>query len=331
MISKESLIYLQKKSVVCYMRAITSLSIFLSFGLLLTACNTKVTKEKPPSTDKLDVTTVKGIRYTEVKRRFSNGLSFDTTGFQQEPSWIIQFESADTVLAYDPAQKIMQGFHLHHDHADVFNFAKEWFRFKLISKDSLVFQRLQVSKKEIADDIRSDVNMTFYADDYIKNKLKTTAEKLQRPSKADTVFVNEMVARANKYPENRDSVFAGRKIASLRPRDNRITVERLSSVDKLNGKTEAYDYLYPRYKLVIPDAYKDFAYEFNVLVDEKGKLQLGYFFTNLPEFRETRKKVLAGITSVYLQNLLIIKSGSTLGIPHASEITVDVTGRKREE
>ena len=180
----------------------------------------------------------------------------------------------------------------------------------------------------IADDIRSDVNMTFYADDYIKNKLKTTAEKLQRPSKADTIFIAEMVARANKYPENRDSVFAGRQVASLRPRDNRITVERLSNVDKLNGITESYDYLYPHYKLVIPDAYKDFAYQFNVLVDEKGKLKLGYFFTNLPEFRETRKKVLAGITSVYLQNLLIIKPGSTLGIPHASEITVDVTGRK---
>lgn len=310
------------------MRAITSLSIFISFSLLLTACNTKAKKEKLPEHVKLDVTPVKGIRYTEVKRRFSNGLSFDTTGFQQEPSWIIQFKSADTVLAYDPAQKIMQPFHLHHDHADVFNFAKEWFRFKLISKDSLVFQRLQVNKKEIADDIRSDVNMTFYADDYIKNKLKTTAGKLQQPSKADTLFIAEMVAKATQYPDQRDSVFAGRQVVSLRPRDNRITVERLSSVDKLNGRTEAYDYLYPQYKLVIPDAYKEFAYEFNVLVDEKGKMRLSYFFTNLPEFRETRKKVLEGIISVYLQNLLIIKPGSTLGVPHTSEITVDVVGRK---
>ncbi|RAJ34300.1 hypothetical protein LY11_01192 [Pedobacter cryoconitis] len=328
MISKESLIYLQEKSVVCYMKAITSLSIFVSFSLLLTACNTKAKKEKLPEHVQLDVTPVKGIRYTEVKRRFSNGLSFDTTGFQQEPSWIIQFRSADTVLAYDPAQKIMQPFHLHHDHADVFNFAKEWFRFKLISKDSLVFQRLQVNKKEIADDIRSDVNMTFYADDYIKNKLKTTAEKLQRPSKADTLFIAEMVAKATRYPDQRDSVFAGRQVVSLRPRDNRITVERLSSVDKLNGRTEAYDYLYPKYKLVIPHAYKEFAYGFNVLVDEKGKMRLSYFFTNLPEFRETRKKVLEGIISVYLQNLLIIKPGSTLGVPHTSEITVSVVGRK---
>jgi len=312
------------------MRAISSLSIAFGSGIiLLAACSSGSKKEKHIPENKLDVTTVKGIRYTEVKRRFSNGLSFDTAGFQQEPSWIIQFRSADTVLAYDPGQKIMQPFFLHHDHASVFNFAKEWFRFKLISRDSLVFQRLQVTKKEIADDIRSDVNMTFYADDYIKNKLKTTAEKLQRPSRADTLFIRQMVARANKYPDNRDSVFAGRQPALLLPRDNRITVERLSGVDKLNGITESYDYLYPRYKLVIPDAYKDFAYEFNVLVDEKGKLTLGYFFTNLPEFRETRKKVLAGITSVYLQNLLLIKPGSTLGIPHASEITVTVTGRKR--
>ncbi|PIH05056.1 hypothetical protein CS542_00120 [Pedobacter sp. IW39] len=31
----------------------------------------------------MDVTPVKGIRYTEVKRRFSNGLSFDTSGFSR--------------------------------------------------------------------------------------------------------------------------------------------------------------------------------------------------------------------------------------------------------
>lgn len=310
------------------MRSITSLLIIVSSGLLLIACNGKPAKKKPEPKTRLDLSPVMGIRYTEVKRRFSNGLSFDTMGFQQEPSWIIQFKKADTVLAYDPRQKIMQGFYLQYDHADVYNFAKEWFRFKLISKDSLVFQRLQVTRKEIASDVRSDVNMTFYSDEYIKNKLHTTPGLLQRPTKADTLFISSLVAQANRNPANTDSVFAARQIVQLSPLDNRCTVEFLSGIDKLNGKTEAYDYLYPRYKIVIPGAYKDFAYEFNILVDEHGKLQLGKFFTNLPEYRETRKKVLAGITSVYLQNLLKIKPGSTLGMPHASEVTVTVTGRK---
>ena len=310
------------------MRVITSLLISISSGLLLIACNAKPVKEKPLPKTRLDLSDITGIRYTEVKRRFSNGLSFDTMGFEQEPSWIIELKNADTILAYDPAQKIMQGFHLHYDHGDVYNFAKEWFRFKLISKDSLVFQRLQVTKKVIADDIRSDVNMTFYADAYIKNKLHTDAAKIQRPTKADTLFIREMADRANRNPQNTDSVFAARQVATLTALDNRITVERLSSVDRLNGRTEAYDYLYPRYKIVIPNAYKDFAYEFNVMVDEKGKLHLGKFFTNLPEYREVRKKVLAGITSVYLENLLKVNPGSTLGIAHASEVTVNVTGRK---
>jgi hypothetical protein len=306
----------------------SSLLMIVSSGLLLVACNGKPGKEKPRPKTRLDLSPITGIRYTEVKRRFSNGLSFDSMGFQQEPSWIIQLKNADTMMAYDPGKKIMQGFYLQYDHGDVYNFAKEWFRFKLISKDSLVFQRLQVTRKEIAADIRSDVNMTFYANSYIKNVLHTNAEKLQRPTKADTAFISKLVARANRNPDKTDSVFAARQVAVLSPLDNRITVERLSSVDPLNGKTQAYDYLYPKYRLVIPDAYKDFAYEFNILVDEKGKLRLGNFFTNLPEFREVRKKVLAGITSVYLQNLLKIKPGSTLGMPHTSEVTVTVTGRK---
>jgi hypothetical protein len=46
----------------------------------------------------------------------------------------------------------------------------------------------------------------------------------------------------------------------------------------------------------------------------------------IPEYYEVRKKVLEGIIEVYLQNLLVVKPGTTLGIPHASLITVSVKG-----
>ena len=122
-------------------------------------------EEKPKERLKFDE--ILGIRYTEVKRRFSNNLSFNELGFQQEPSWIIEFKSQDTVLAYSPVKKKMLPFFLMYDHGDVYNFAKEFFRIKKISKDSLVFQRLHVEKKKISSDIKSDVNMTFYANSYI--------------------------------------------------------------------------------------------------------------------------------------------------------------------
>lgn len=295
--------------------------------VLLQACQQETPAKKETPDFKSAIQTVKGIRYTEVKRRFSNGLSFDTTGFQQEPSWIIEFYSADTILAWDPAKQQMQGFHLHYDHQDVYNFAKEWFRFRLISKDSLVFQRLQVNSKAIATDIRSDVNMTFYSDPYIRKSGKS-ASVLQQPSSADTSFIRQMIARAARNPTQADSVFAARIPVQLIPKDKRIQVEKISTVDKLNGRTEAYDYLYPRFRIVIPGAYKEFGYEFNLLVDEKGRMRLGKFFMNMEEFRENRTKVLQGIIDVYLANLLIIKPGTTLGLPHSSEITVSVKGKK---
>jgi hypothetical protein len=312
------------------LKPILLLSLF-SFCVLLYSCNesdsaVKTTKAAPKA--RLSFESIKGITYEEVKRRFSNGLSFDTLGFQQEPSWIIQFVADDSVRAYSPQKKAMQGFHLHYDHGDVYNFAKEWFRIKSISKDSVTMQRLFVSNKEIARDIRSDVNLTFYAQDYIKNTLKTTAEELRRPTARDTAFIRKLSARANRNPTNRDSVFAGRQPVQLIPKSKLISVEKISSVDELNGKTQAYDYLYPSYRIVIQKAYKDFGYTFTVLVDEKGKLNLGTFSGHIPEYYEVRKKVLEGIISVYLQNLLTIKPGTTLGIPHASEITVSVKGVK---
>ena len=312
------------------LKSIFLLSIF-SFCVFFYSCNqseSAVKTHKTAPKTRLSFESIKGIKYEEVKRRFSNGLSFDTLGFQQEPSWIIQFMANDSVMAYSPQKKAMQGFHLHYDHGDVYNFAKEWFRIKSISKDSIVMQRLYVSNKEIAKDIRSDVNLTFYAQDYIKNTLKTTPSVLQRPTARDTAFIRELAGRANRNPAHRDSVFAGRQPVELIPKSKLISVKKISSVDELNGKTPAYDYLYPRYRIVIEKAYKDFGYTFTVLVDENGKMHLGTFSGHIPEYHDVRKKVLEGIISVYLQNLLIIKPGTTLGIPHGSEIALSVKGVK---
>lgn len=295
------------------------------------SCNSVSREEQRKSTRTLSFESIKGIKYYEVKRRFSTGLSFNEMGFQQEPSWIIQFHSSDSILAYSPQKLKMQGFHLHYDHGDVYNFAKEWFRIKKISKDSLLMQRLQLTKREIAKDIRSDVNITYYAEDYIKKTLKTTPEQLQKPSLADTLYIRGLSDRSNRNPANRDSAFAGRQPVSLLPKSNMISVEKVNTVDKLNGKTEAYDYLFPRYRINITRAYQDFGYDFSVIVDASGKMHLGTFRSPLPENYEPRKKTLEAIINVYLQNLLKITPGKTLGIAHSSEINLSVSGRKAEK
>lgn len=295
--------------------------------LLISSC-TSSSKESPKFRGRLSFDSIMGIKYYEVKRRFSNGLSFNELGFQQEPSWIIQFKDPDTVQAYSPQFSRMQSFYFHYDHGDVYNFAKEWFRIKKISKDSLVFQRLHVKGREISSDIRSDVNMIWYSEDYIKNTLKTTATELQRPTKADTLYIKQLSEKANRNPDNLDSAFAGRQPVQLTPMSSMISVRKLSSVDKLSGKTEAFDYLFPEYRIDIVKAYDDFGYEFSAVVDEKGRIHLGKFNVSDAENYEPRKKTLEAIINVYLQNLLKITPGETLGIQHSSEIKLIITGRK---
>lgn len=298
------------------------------FVLFLFSCQSPTNEERRNSTRELSFDSIKGIKYHEVKRRFSTGLSFNEMGFQQEPTWIIQFHSNDSILAYSPEKQKMQGFHLHYDHGNVYNFAKEWFRIKKISKDSLLLQRLNLTKREISKDIRSDVNITYYAEDYIKNKLKTTPELLQRPTAADTAYIRKLAAKSNRNPSNADSAFAGRQPVQFHPLSNMIRVEKLNTVDKLNGKTEAYDYLFPRYRIDIDRAYQDFGYEFSVIVDAQGKMYLGKYGPVLPENKEARKKTLEAIINVYLMNLLKITPGKTLGIPHSSEINLVLAGKK---
>lgn len=286
----------------------------------------KIEEEIPQ--ERLNFDHIIGIRYTEVRRRFSNGLSFDKIGFQQEPSWIIEFQSNDTVRAYSPVKKRMLPFFLQYDHGSVYNFAKEYFRIKKVTKDSLVFQRLQVNRKEIDNGIKSDVNMIFYADSYIKNVLKTTAEQLQKPNKADTAFIRMLAERSNQAPLDTNKTFAGRQPAQFISLSPLLSVEKKSTVDEFSGRTEAFDYLFPKYRIEIKKAYQDFAYDMKVIVDAKGKIHLVSFFNSLPELQESRRKIIKSIIDIYLMNLTKVIPGTTLGMPHSSEINLVVVGKK---
>ncbi|RZK81725.1 MAG: hypothetical protein EOO92_04350 [Pedobacter sp.] len=305
---------------------------FLSITLFISGCSDP---EKDRAIDReerygkqLDFSSIFGIKYIEVKRRFSTGLSFNEMGFQQEPTWIIQFKSNDTVMAWSPQKLRMQPFYLLFDHGDVYNFAKEYFRIKKISKDSLLFQRLHLKGKEISSDIRSDVNIVYYSEDYIKNTLKTTAEILQRPTAADTAYIKKLTAISNKEPANPKKAFAGRKPVVFTPSSSSVKVKKISTVDRLMGRTESYDYLFPTYRIEINKAYKDFAYEISAVVDAQGKINLTDLFFIEKEFKASRIKTVEAIIDVYLKNLVKVTPGETLGIPHSSEIKLIIVGKK---
>lgn len=302
---------------------IKKILVWFCIGFALSACNNG-SKTTNPTLRDFQFEKVKGIRFEEVKRRFKTGLSFNNEGFMQKPSWIIEVAKEDTMMAWSPQKKRMQAFHLQYDHGNLYNFAAEYFKVKLISKDSLVLQRVQVEGRLVAKDFRSDVNMTFYAQSYIKNQLKTTAATLQKPSPADTAFIKKRCAEVNAHP---DSAFAGTEPVQFTSKSKIINVTKISNVDKLNNKTEAYDYLFPEYRVVIDRAYKDFAYGIVAVVNYQGKIKVTKVLGVLPETEENKKVMMQGVADVYLKNLLTVKPASTLGFVHNSQITINVVGK----
>ncbi len=289
-------------------------------------------KKASPSDEQisdLTFTDVIGIRYFEVKRRFKNDLSFNKDGFQQEPSWIIEVKKRDSIMVYSPSKKAMETVYLQFDHKRVYNFMREFFRVKIITKDSLVLQRLHVDGKIIAgdDDYRSEVYCTYYSKDYIQNRLKTTVELLQKPSRADSLFISALSEKTFKDPGNPEIAFAARQPAVFLANSKNVTAQKISSIDPLNKRNTSVDYLYPIYRLRINKSYKTFNFSFSVIVDAWGKLHVNRVDGVLKEDLPYRKKLLEGITSVYLQNLFFIKPGSTLGIKHSSEVSLQVSGK----
>ncbi len=280
-------------------------------------------QKKRPSLKKLV-----GRKYVEYRREFDNGKSFNYFGFQLEPEWVMHFLSEDSVEIYSPSRRKYLHYKIYFDHDSVFNMAREWLRIKTISEDSLAFQLLQVQDRAISRE-RSNVYMRFYSESYIRTRLKVDPELLKRPSKADTGYIRGLAAKANRNPGNIDSSFAARQPVEFVSRTSAINVSRTSGTGDYIKRSRADVYLYPEYYISIRGAYKDFDYSFSVLVDDKGEIRLGNFLTS-EEFRASRRKVLEGIIKVYLQRYLIVKPGTTLGIPHTSELTIHLKGRQKD-
>lgn len=296
---------------------------------LFVGCESNQKSESKVKRAESEFAKVDGIRFFEAKRRFRNGLSFNKDGFQHEPTWVIQFKAPDTMLAYSPEKRGMEAFYLLFDHGQVYNFAREFFRAIAITKDSLVLQRLQVNGKVIAgdDDVRSDVYSTYYSQEYIEKTLKTTIGELQRPTRADTLFIRKLAAQTDRDPANPNVAFAAREPVVFKPKGKFVTVEKISTIDKTNHRTNSYDYMYPQYKIQILKSYKKFSYSFSLIVDSNGKMYVNRVDGVMPEDLPPRKRLLQGITDVYLKNLFLVVPGKTLGIPHSSEITVYLDGK----
>jgi len=266
-----------------------------------------------------------GVDFYEVRRSFDNGLAYDSIGFVQEAEWHVKFTREDAIQIYVPGSDSSFNFEITHDHDSFFHFARESWKVVDLNRDSLMLQRLSLDGLRV-NKMRSNVYMRFYAKAHLSGLGKSLA-RLREPRQQDTLFVQEMVHRANRNLGNVDSSYSSKNYPKLSSNSEMLEIERrqYDSLELLS-QSSAYAYLYPEYDITIHRAYKDFYYTFSVLVGPDGKLRLGEFFV-MPEFEESRRRVLGGIIDVYLQNLLDIIPASTLGLPHNSVVYLRVRGQ----
>lgn len=299
-------------------------ALLIVFGCYLLGCarmaNDEANDPRRPSFEP-----IVGVDFYEVRRSFDNGLAYDSIGFVQEAEWHVKFTREDAIQIYVPGSDSSFNFEITHDHDSFFHFARESWKVIDLNRDSLMLQRLSLDGLRV-NKMRSNVYMRFYAKDYL-NGLGQSLIKLREPRRQDTLFVQEMVRRANRNLDNVDSSYSSKNYPKLASKSEILEIER-RQYDSLQliSQSSAYAYLYPEYDITIHRAYKDFYHTFSVLVGPDGKLRLGKFFV-MPEFVESRRRVLEGIMDVYLQNLLDITPASTLGLPHNSVVYLRVRGK----
>jgi hypothetical protein len=269
---------------------------------------------------------VAGIYYTEVRRSFESGLIFNEYGYQLEPVWRMKFLSDNQASVYDPDRKKFFNFQVTLDHDSLFNVSGTWLKAMNISKDSLKFQVLKVEGKTVYY-VKSNVFMTFYADDYIKNVLHTSPEELKKPQRRDTLFAKKRIAKVN---DSLDGTFSARTPPGLKSTSPRVSVVKENvQADIMNRFDKSDEYMYPEYTVTVNKAYEDFSYKVVVIVDTKGDMHfLWSLIAIMPEFKESTIHAIKGIIDGYLKTYVQVTPGTTLGILHNCSVTLNLVGHK---
>jgi hypothetical protein len=294
----------------------------LTISAIITACG-----PNKPEKSKISFKSVEGITFLEVSRKQNNGLSFNEYGFRLVPDWRLRFVSADSAALYSPVKNKFFNFPLALGTDSVFNIAHAFLKMKVMSKDSLVFLLLEAQGDSI-NLHKSRVTMKLYSEDFIKNKLHTDAAVLQRPSKRDTAFVRDLVNKANK--DFKKAFAASQPVQLISTNPNLAVVKQKAKPSLLDNKYSTDDdYLNPTYDIVIHKAYQDFDYPFEATIDSAGSWHYNKPLVGFLDDKEAEAsfiRVSTGIMNTYLKLFLTTVPGQTLGMKHASIISVRVRG-----
>lgn len=299
----------------------------LIFWLLATACSQPAPKQAVKQKPQASFKKVWGVDYTEVRRYFNTGYSFNEKGYELDPNWRFSFPSDDSVRIYNPKRKMFVVAPVTFDHDSVFNIAWAYMRLKMLTRDSLIFQVLKVSDKVI-DNENSNVYITVYSNDYIRNVLHKNPLDMQVFTRKDSLFIKRKVAEAT---ADHHKAFAARKMAQIKSASPLVTVEQVINDDRADTDNDGppIDYLSPEFNITIHKAYDDFNYYFTIYVDEKGQMEFAKSMVPLdPAFAESYPRIMKGLVNGYMKAYLKVKPGTTLGIPHTSEVIVYVKGIK---
>jgi hypothetical protein len=301
-----------------------TIKLFLLFfvPVIFAGCGPKK-KEK----SKISFKSVQGITYLEVSRLQKNGLSYNEYGFHLSPDWKLRFVSEDSAALYSPVKKQYLNFPLALGTDSVFNTAHAFLKMKHLSKDSLVLELLEATGDSINLN-KSRVTMRLFSEDYIKNKLHTDIATLQRPSRKDSLYVKGLVAKANKDIKK---AFAASQPVQLISKNTNVSVEKRKAKPSYidNNFSTDDDYLNPVYDIKINKAYQDFNYSFEATVDSIGVWHYNkplIVFMGDADAEKNYIKVSTGIMNTYLKLFLKTVPGQTLGMKHASIISVNVRG-----
>ena len=305
------------------------LTILLVYATIIIGCsnnNPNIVKHNGEK-DLISFKSIKGISYTEINRRLKNGLSFSEYGYQLEPQWKVNFVSDDSVSIYSPIKKRFFNFPLTRGYDSVFNTARTWLKVRKMSKDSLVLEMLKAEGDSV--DIKgAGIYMTFYADNYVKNVLRSDTTILKRVSRKDSLFIKSLVIKAN---TDIKKAFAARQPVAFISKSPSVKVEKWKAEgDLFNNFDTSDDYFNPTFNITINKAYTNFYYSFSVYVDDKGQMHYGEpLIAFLGEsLREQYIHESQAVMNSYLKYYLQVTPGKTLNMPHTSLIKIHVEGSR---
>ncbi len=263
--------------------------------------------------------------WVEVRRTYPNGYVYNEAGQKIAPDLTLQIISSDSLKLYSKSSGYNNWVHFSFFNDSILNIARDYYKVKKLSKDTLCLQKLVVDNNKLKLH-QHMLNMIFLNKQKLDRLPDIQKKTIREAQKMDTLYMLSLIDSAEK--ENNDFVLISHIPPQIIPLNKHSFVRVYPPVTDILEDNFPCGILISECELTVNHADTDMRTTCTLQISKTGNISLGGWIAGDDYLYKQKGIFLQHVLEKYLKPNFRAIPGSTLGIKHKTEILIHLRCNK---